>query len=89
MLKRIVFYMITLIFTLTILLVGCVSNKTTSGQESTKANYKDIQSKWSKCMGNYSKEDGFSGKILVAKDDDILLASLYTGFSRNFIIGYL
>ena len=77
MIKRIVLYMITLIFTLTILLVGCVSNETTSGQESTKANYKEIQSKLIKCMDNYSKEDGFSGTILVAKDDDILLSRGY------------
>jgi CubicO group peptidase (beta-lactamase class C family) len=65
--------MITLVFTFTILLTGCASNETTSVQESTKANYKEIQSKLIKSMDDYSKKDGFSGTILIAKDGDILL----------------
>lgn len=73
MIKRIALYMITLVFTFTMLLIGCASNETTSVQESTKANYKEIQSKLIKCMDDYSKKDGFSGTILIAKDDDILL----------------
>ena len=77
MIKRIVLYMITLIFTLTILLVGCVNNETLSGQECTEANYKEIQSKLIKYADNYSKKEGFSGTILVAKDDDILLDRAY------------
>ena len=77
MIKRIVSYMITLVFTFTVLLSGCASNEITIVQESTKANYKETQSKLIKYMDDYSKKDGFSGTILVAKDDDILLDRAY------------
>lgn len=73
MIKRIVLYMIALVFAFTILLTGCASNETTCLQESTKANNKDIQSKLIKYMYDYSEKNEFSGTILVAKDDDVLL----------------
>lgn len=73
MIKRTVFKIITLICIFTILLTGCASNQRTSIQESTQANYKEIQSKLINSMNDYSKKDGFSGTILIAKDDDIIL----------------
>lgn len=73
MIKKIILYMITLAFAFTILLTGCARNETTSLQESTKASNKDIQSKLIKYMDDYSQKSEFSGTILVAKDDEVLL----------------
>ena len=77
MIKRIMLYMMTLVFTFTILLEGCASNETITVQETTKANYKEIQSKLSKFVEDYSEKEGFSGTILIAKDDQILLDRAY------------
>jgi CubicO group peptidase (beta-lactamase class C family) len=65
--------MITLVFSFVILLTGCAGKETTTLQESTKANNKDLQSKLIKYMDDYSNKNGFSGTVLIAKDDDILL----------------
>ncbi|MDP4144045.1 MAG: serine hydrolase domain-containing protein [Bacillota bacterium] len=92
--KKGVLYMITLVFSLTILLTGCTGKETKTLQENTTATNKniqstgeeaktlqetataankDIRSKLIKYMDDYSNEKGFSGTVLIVKDDDILL----------------
>jgi len=77
MIKKIVSFIIILVFTFTILLTSSACNKTTSSQESIKQNNKDIQSKLIECMDDYFKKNQFNGTVLVAKDDDVLLNKAY------------
>lgn len=65
--------MIIIVFLFTILLTGCADKETKSLHESAKLNNKVIQFKLIKYMNDYSKKNGFSGTILISKDDDILL----------------
>jgi len=64
---------LTLVCTITILLTGCATNTTTS----LKTDNKEIQAKISKYLESYYSNDKFSGSILVAKDDEVLLAKGY------------
>jgi CubicO group peptidase (beta-lactamase class C family) len=73
MVKKSTLYMIISVFLFTILLTGCAGKETKSLQESAKVSNKVIQSKLIKYMNDYSKKNGFSGTILISKDDDILL----------------
>jgi CubicO group peptidase (beta-lactamase class C family) len=59
------------------LLTGCRSSETISVQESTKATYKDIQSKISEYMNKYTEEIAFNGTILIAKNNDVLFSKGY------------
>ena len=76
-LKKIILPIITLIFIFTILSEGYLSNGTKRLKESTKSSNKDIQSKLIKYMDDYSEKNEFSGTIILAKDDDVLLNRAY------------
>lgn len=84
MIKKIVVYIITLAFTFTILLTSCANNttplkksKTIPLKKITAIDNKAIESKLYNYMKDYSIKKGFSGTILVAKDNKLLLNKGY------------
>ena len=77
--KKIIIKIISLLFSCTILVTGCGRNTTTttSTLKSTKIDNGEIQSKITKYIDGYSPNDKFSGTILVANDDKVLLDKGY------------
>ena len=74
MTKKIIIKIISLLFTSIILLTGCGRNTTSSikSVKIVKIDNRDIQSRISKYIDDYSPNDKFNGTILVAKDDKVL-----------------
>jgi CubicO group peptidase (beta-lactamase class C family) len=70
--KKLGISLITMTFLIAILFTGCGS-KTTFLQESTKKEDKAMELKLDKIMKDYASKEGFSGSVLVAKGNDILL----------------
>lgn len=73
---------IVLLFVFAILLIGvgrniAVKRDTIISPKSTKADYSVITSKMSKYIDNYSLKDKFSGTVLVAKDNQVILDKGY------------
>ena len=69
---------IILLLIFTILLTGVEKEKDTAvSLKSTKTNYSMITSKMSKYIDNYSLKDKFSGTVLIAKDNEVILDKGY------------
>lgn len=78
MTKKMVSLIMTLVLACTLLLLlNACGSKTTQLKVSTKTVNKDIEYKLNEVMENFSKSVGFSGSVLVAKDNEILLVSGY------------
>lgn len=70
--RKFIIYIMTFVCICSLALTGCTSNENVI-KESTKPRYKDTQAALIKYMDNYSSENQFSGTVLVAKGDDVLL----------------
>lgn len=77
MLKKISLNIAVLLFIFTIILAAYEVNNQNNFQGGTIMNSTDVQYKLIKYMDNYSRKNEFSGTILVAKDDQILLNKGY------------
>ncbi|MCB2347931.1 serine hydrolase, partial [Clostridium estertheticum] len=76
MVKKIIIKVIVLLFIFMILLIGCVSD-TSPLMKRAKIDNNDIQSEMSKYIDDYSPKDKFSGTVIVAKDNEIILDEGY------------
>jgi len=74
MMKKIIIKILALLFTFIIVLTGF---SRTSSIKSSKTDNGDIQSRMHKYIDDYSVKNKFSGTILVAKDDEVLLDKGY------------
>ena len=76
MVKKIILKVIVLLFIFMILLIGCVSDTGTLMKSENIYN-SNIQSKMSKYIDDYSSKDKFSGTVIVAKDNEVILEKGY------------
>lgn len=78
MLKKTTLTIMILLFISTQLLTGCENiNQKGFREKTVVSSDNNIKSKLTKYMDRYSKKNEFSGSILIAKDDDILLNKGY------------
>lgn len=70
--RKFIIYIMTFVSICSLALTGCASNENVI-KESAKSQDKAVQSKLIKCMNDFVSENKFSGTVLVAKGDDILL----------------
>ena len=70
--RKFIIYIMTFVCICSLVLTGCTSNGNVI-KESTKSQDKAVQSTLIKYMDNYCSQHKFTGTILVAKDDDVLL----------------
>ncbi|OOM80656.1 penicillin-binding protein 4* [Clostridium puniceum] len=76
--RKIILNIIILLFISTLLLTGCESITQKNFREKTVVSSdNNIKSKLAKYMDRYSKKNEFSGSILIAKDDEVLLNKGY------------
>lgn len=78
MLRKTTLNIMILLFISTQLLTGCENiNQKNFREKTVVSSDNNIKSKLTKYMDRYSKKNEFSGSILIAKDDDILLNKGY------------
>ncbi|MBU3161726.1 beta-lactamase family protein [Clostridium frigoris] len=82
MIKKIIIKVVVFIFIFTILLIGCARD-TINTTNSAKVDNSDIQSKMSKYIKNYSAKNKFSGTVLIAKDNEVILDNGYGMADKN------